>query len=512
MYSFFGHYLMCGCNGAWMEEKVRMRRSSRTGLRWLALVFLGAAALVVVTPWIASRRDATAIQRLQERADTAIARHEKQYAAVDMPSQAARAPRGSVSQLTVALQDLGWQRHLHEILSLEIEKSLTGWTDRDMCILGEFMAENSELLEEIRSLAQRGELLYVVDSPWEGPAEGPLHVLQTLARPLLDGPYSPGWWDRPSWNRRTVTQMAVLLRLEAMLRARAGDTTRVLENCLAVAALSETLAAEPLLNSQIARVLLITLLFEDMAPSLLPGQVTPEQVRSLIQATAGLCHREAFADALATQTMSTIASMRKEHEGDVYVLGDLNYSPGINAVTDILYRSPAGNAVLSADRRKFAAVMERFVEAAQEPYYEVHHEIWAMRAEVNELSFLRRYTRSSVPTFPSVLQAYASTEAMVDLMRIGLLLETHYAESGSYPDSLDAIAQDLGGSVPVDPFTGQPYVYIPGEHTFTLYSVGANRHDNGGSHEYFGGDIVWRGTRPRYSGGDIVWPGTPRRR
>ena len=497
MYSFFGHYLMYGCNGAWMEEKVHMRRSSRTGLRWLALVFLGAAALVAVTPWIASRRDATAIQRLQERADTAIARHEEQYAATDMPSQAEMAPRTSVDQLTVALRDLRQQRHFHEIRKLEFEKRWADWTDDDMRILGEFMAENSELLEEIRSLARRGGPLYDVDSPLEEPAEEPLYVLQTLHHSLVQSSSSPCWWDRPSWNRGTVIQMAMLLRVDAMLRARTGDTTQALENCLAVAALSETLTAEPLMGSQIARISLIKVLFEDMAPLLLPGQVTREEVRRLIQETAGLCHREAFADALASQTMNTIASMQRGYGAGIDVLEDLDYSPGINAITDILHRSPAGNTVLSADRRKFAAVMERFIEAAQAPYYEVRHEIEAMLEEVNELSFLRRQTRSWVPAFPVVLQAYASTEAMVDLMRIGLLLETHYAETGSYPDSLDAVAHDLGGSVPVDPFTGQPYVYIPGEHTFTLYSVGVNWRDFGGRHAFFAGNIVWRGSPRR---------------
>jgi hypothetical protein len=55
------------------------------------------------------------------------------------------------------------------------------------------------------------------------------------------------------------------------------------------------------------------------------------------------------------------------------------------------------------------------------------------------------------------------------------------------------VAADLGGEVPVDPFTGQPYVYIPKENTFLLYSLGRNQQDDGGCHDYLEGDIVWRG-------------------
>lgn len=55
------------------------------------------------------------------------------------------------------------------------------------------------------------------------------------------------------------------------------------------------------------------------------------------------------------------------------------------------------------------------------------------------------------------------------------------------------MAADLGGEVPVDPFTGQSYVYIPKENTFLLYSLGRNQQDDDGRHDYHEGDIVWRG-------------------
>jgi hypothetical protein len=78
-------------------------------------------------------------------------------------------------------------------------------------------------------------------------------------------------------------------------------------------------------------------------------------------------------------------------------------------------------------------------------------------------------------------------------MRIGLLLERHQAQHGSLPESLDAIAPGLGGSVPVDPFTGDSCRYVVQDGTFRLYSVGSNVIDDGGHFSYRDGDIVWRG-------------------
>jgi hypothetical protein len=82
---------------------------------------------------------------------------------------------------------------------------------------------------------------------------------------------------------------------------------------------------------------------------------------------------------------------------------------------------------------------------------------------------------------------------MLDLMQMGILVEQHRARTGSYPESLDAIAPELGGSLPADPFTGEAYQYQPSDDGFLLYSVGMNRIDDGGRHEFGSGDIVWRG-------------------
>lgn len=57
--------------------------------------------------------------------------------------------------------------------------------------------------------------------------------------------------------------------------------------------------------------------------------------------------------------------------------------------------------------------------------------------------------------------------------------------------TLDAVAHYFGGHVPVDPFTGEPFRYVPGQDGFRLYSVGGNLKDDGGE-EKAHADIVWR--------------------
>jgi hypothetical protein len=98
-----------------------------------------------------------------------------------------------------------------------------------------------------------------------------------------------------------------------------------------------------------------------------------------------------------------------------------------------------------------------------------------------------------LPALTRAIESQARTEAQFDLMQIGLSVEQYHAQNGTYPTTLDAIAPSIGGAVPVDPFTGQPYHYQLSSGGFLLYSVGANGVDDRGTQDYRKGDIVWRG-------------------
>jgi len=93
----------------------------------------------------------------------------------------------------------------------------------------------------------------------------------------------------------------------------------------------------------------------------------------------------------------------------------------------------------------------------------------------------------------------ARHESRLDLTRIGLLIEHYRTEYGSCPASLDLIAPWLGGEVPVDVFSGEPYRYESSGDTFLLYSVGRNGRDDGGISKRHSSkdDIVWRGEDER---------------
>ena len=94
---------------------------------------------------------------------------------------------------------------------------------------------------------------------------------------------------------------------------------------------------------------------------------------------------------------------------------------------------------------------------------------------------------------------FDEAQAKLQVSRLGLAAELYWRQHGTYPEHLEALAAYT--PVPVDPFTGRPFVYRREGAGFKLYSLGPNLKDDGGVprdnakyHEDY--DIVWSTTAP----------------
>lgn len=470
-----------------------MQKRTRRALIWLALIFAVGVGAVVVIGMTAARRDSAAARRLREHGQAAVTRYEAQFpgekapvqptpgasAESDVPSAAPSTEeeedRSSASPAAFIL----FEKLRQEVESLEaeedqdlqklLEKDWSEWTEDDFRRLAEFLGPHADLVEEIRRLARLGEPVYRVDL-----SEGYEAELPHLA-PLRN--------------------MARLLSRDAALRVRAGDLEGAMEDYRAIIGLSETLVEEPLIISQLVRIAMTQIMFESMGTVLPPGQVSFDEARAFVAETADLYHREALAAALLAETTFGFRVMGEYYGGAEPVAFDISDSTVANMFLSVLYDASMADIMLTTDQQDYSEFMERLSEAAKAPYYETWRELEAIEADLDDASGLL------APVFVVALTrvpiAQARNEAMLDLVRIGLSLEAQYAETGSYPDNLNAVARDLGGTVPVDPFTGESYVYKPDGDTFTLYSVGQNEQDDGGRFNYREGDIVWRGVKEK---------------
>lgn len=79
---------------------------------------------------------------------------------------------------------------------------------------------------------------------------------------------------------------------------------------------------------------------------------------------------------------------------------------------------------------------------------------------------------------------------------ISVALSAYHKANRKYPARLSEIAGLLGGKMPVDPFSGKPYIYKRQGNGYLLYSVGPNLVDDKGENFLPGtnadmGDIIW---------------------
>ena len=85
--------------------------------------------------------------------------------------------------------------------------------------------------------------------------------------------------------------------------------------------------------------------------------------------------------------------------------------------------------------------------------------------------------------YPSLTRAYWSAEKLLaerDGVVIGIALELYRRQHGAYPNTLDALAPAYLPKLPVDTITGMPLHYTSIAGWPVVYSVGADRDDDGG--------------------------------
>ncbi|GEM_PF-1210923 len=360
------------------------------------------------------------------------------------------------------------------------------WTDADKSKLAEFLSENQDLIREIHRMAQQG---------------GPVYPLD----------FSKGF-DIELPHLGQLRQAARLLQADAVVKAGEGDYSEAVEDVIAGMKLGDAVAQEPILISQLVRIAVYGIMNDAVQQSGRGEELPPELVSELLAHAAQADNRAAFAECFTGEQVMGLQAFEGIRSGEIGLDGLLGMGIGAAAPFSdtttlgqiageafaLLYASPLGAPWVNMDESAYADIMTRVGRAGELPYYEANPLLMQVEHDVESLPRLRIVSRNLLPALSRACMSQARHEANLDLMQMGLLLEQYEVQHGAYPQSLDAIAPGLGSELPVDPFTGESYHYRPSSDSFSLYSVGMNLSDDGG-------------TPPHYMTGDIIWRGVPER-
>lgn len=95
-----------------------------------------------------------------------------------------------------------------------------------------------------------------------------------------------------------------------------------------------------------------------------------------------------------------------------------------------------------------------------------------------------------LPSLSRIQLKWETARAEARLTTVALALAAYKSDRGSYPPSLSDLSPAFIASVPSDNFSDRSFIYARTEKGYTLYSVGPNLLDDGGSATSPGDDIV----------------------
>ena len=328
------------------------------------------------------------------------------------------------------------------------------WTDEERALVAAYLEAHGELILGLRQLLEGGE-------------------------PLFDIDYSQGFkMELPSYL--DIRKVSWLLLADAALAAVGDDYGAVLGNYRAFSGMMDILAEQPVLISQMMRASLLDMLYGHVGQTLRGEDMPPEVFRQLTGLAAAANHRDGLGDALAFEGLFGLEVFSKIRMGDIEGAGIP--AQGVDRFLIGLYGSAIARPFLSMDEAAYAGLMNTMSDALALPYYAARPLLEQLQADLSSLPRTRFLTNYAMPNFTSAADAQARAEAQMGLMQVGLAVEHYYGQHGAYPETLEQVAPVLGGAMPLDPYTGRPFVYETRRTGFTLYS------------EREAGNIIWRDT------------------
>jgi len=336
----------------------------------------------------------------------------------------------------------------------------TGSTDPDFAFLEQITTQADEILRETRRLSR-------------------------MPGPYFDRDYSKGYASVYSPELRVLTRLHQLIGADAQVKLRKDNAGLVIEDLIALLRLAKEVPADPYIVTLRERNTLFEEAFRIAQEAVTARSATPEQLGQMLALAPPSGDRELFRQALIGEATMIAATW-----DDIRANGD----PKISVRARWLYLGPLGAPWSNQDETYCMETFARLVVFAALPYYEAKPQLDAITREHPKpsrwppiLDHLCNDLGRVHPNFYFRLQA--DYEAKLNILRTGLCLQRYRQEHGVYPIAPAGSVNAVGGRPPLDPYSGNDYVYKPSDDSFALYSVGANGSDDNGT----GDDIVWRG-------------------
>lgn len=328
-----------------------------------------------------------------------------------------------------------------------------------------------------------------------------LLIEEGASRPRCQFPID--WEDglRTLYERRAKLRwLAMLLRGSALLDAREGRIDDSLRYIGLGFKLTDSLKHEPIMNSQLVKVTIISVSARGLRWVMEYGSITEPQARQLFDVLAKIDVRSGYLEAMHGERVLDLRAF-EDFRKDPKQFAELVAPPeepdyrlwGLAA-------SYPWRPLLYADELTYLRLLNANIEAGSLSYREM---ISKGEPAIPAYALVSKKLLYTSPC--RVGRSLGRATAMAAGSQIILALQAYKDRYDSYPETLDELRAKLGWKLPEDPFSRKDFVYKPQGKGFLLYSIGENLRDDGAvdptafddaEHD----DIVWRWNGKTMSG------------
>ncbi|MBU1631216.1 MAG: hypothetical protein KKH49_05390, partial [Candidatus Omnitrophica bacterium] len=253
--------------------------------------------------------------------------------------------------------------------------------------------------------------------------------------------------------------------------------------------LGESLKDEPFLTHQLVRIALNGIAAASFQPiiSISPEEISIKDYQNLIaeidkkenKLTKGLEAELAFINTFIFKKLLT-GNLEELYEGGIF--GE----PGsTTSKLFLIFYSYLGRPLLKQDCAFYVHYLIESMSLSRLPYYQTKDRLleWDKKFWRDRWQYKYSISAMVMPALNRCQLNQARDNAQLDGLKIALALKIYKKKNGSYPNNLTAIVPDIISELPLDPFTGENFIYRKEGEGFIVYSVGENETDNNGVYE-----------------------------
>lgn len=278
---------------------------------------------------------------------------------------------------------------------------------------------------------------------------------------------------------------AQTFRLSGMLALDRGDVDGAIASLEDVRRTGQALARSPFLIDQLVRVSCLSMAVDDAQRLLSRSALTETQLAQLEVLLQKSQAQEGLRLALLSERAAMVSMFDLPTPPLEQVAGQASGDePGIAHA----YRAGRGflavTGLADRDRRLILETMEQGIALANEDSsaaLEQFEDVYGKATEKARQFPQRIFSAMLLPSLQKVGTRFAAFEARRRAALAAAAVERYrLGHQGRLPENLAALVPEFLPQVPIDPFDGQPLRYHTLSKGYVIYSVGRDRHDDGG--------------------------------